>query len=169
VNITYLHNILPFPNHRNWHIWPAYLIFAADIILIGQTNINFNALAILAHRCYGFKKIGGIMKRFIVLFSLFALVGCASTTTFKSEPIGADVYIDNVKICKTPCQYSDTAIMGSSKPVKVVMEGYKPLETTIRKEKAQVGPILGTFLTPLSFIWILGYQDEYNYILDKNM
>ena len=109
------------------------------------------------------------MKRFIVLFSLFALVGCASTTTFKSEPIGADVYIDNVKICKTPCQYSDTAIMGASKPVKVVMEGYKPLETTIRKEKAQVGPILGTFLTPLSFIWILGYQDEYNYILDKNM
>ncbi len=109
------------------------------------------------------------MKSFIVLFSLFTLVGCASTTTFKSEPIGADVYIDNVKICKTPCQYSDTAIMGSSKPVKVVMEGYKPLETTIRKEKAQVGPDKGSLFCPIPILWILGYQDEYNYILEKNM
>lgn len=109
------------------------------------------------------------MKSFIVLFSLVTLVGCASTTTFKSEPIGADVYIDNVKICKTPCQYSDTAIMGSSKPVKVVMEGYKPLETRIRKEKAQVGPIIGSLFCPIPILWILGYQDEYNYILEKNM
>ena len=95
--------------------------------------------------------------------------GCASTTTFKSQPIGADVYIDNVKIGKTHCQYSETAIMGSSKPVKIVMEGYKPLETVIRKEKAQTGPIIGTCLFVLPVFWMLGYQDEYNYILDKNM
>ncbi len=109
------------------------------------------------------------MKRIIVLFSLFASVGCASTTTLKSEPIGADVYVDNVKIGKTPCQYSDTSIMGSSRPVKIVLVGYKPLETTIRKEKAQIGPIIGSLFCPVPILWILGYKDEYNYILDKNM
>jgi hypothetical protein len=131
--------------------------------------INYNTLAILVYRCYGFKKIGGVMKKIIVLLSLFALIGCASTTTFKSQPIGADVYIDNVRIGKTPCQYSDSAIMGTSKPVKIVMEGYKPLETVIRKEKAQVGPIIGSILCPLPIFWMLGYQDEYNYMLEKNM
>jgi hypothetical protein len=108
------------------------------------------------------------MKKFIALLLLFAFVGCASMTTFKSEPLGADVFVDNVKIGKTPCQYSDSAILGTSKPVKIAMEGYKPLETVIRKEKAKVLPIIGTFLFGVPVLWILGYQNEYNYMLEKN-
>lgn len=109
----------------------------------------------------------GDMKKLFTSLIIMVLSGCASTTAFKSEPMGADVYIDNVKIGKTPCEYSDSAIMGSSKPVRISKEGYKPLDSVIRKEKPQIGPIIGTCLVVVPVFWMLGYQDEYYYTLEK--
>jgi len=111
----------------------------------------------------------GYMRKFVsvVLVLSLALGGCASTTTFKSNPIGADVYVDNMRIGKTPCEYSDAAIMGTSKPVKLSLEGFKPVDTVIRKEKAQIWPIIGTFLFVVPVFWMLGYQDEYRFDLEK--
>ncbi len=87
----------------------------------------------------------------------FFLAGCASNINIKSKPEGADVYIDNIKMGKTPLQYADTAIAGTTKNIKIKKEGYVPLETVIRKSEFQLGPCIGGLLVLFPFIWILGY------------
>jgi len=104
----------------------------------------------------------------IYLFcSIFLFMGCASTTNVKSRPEGAEVFVDNVRIGITPIQYSDTAIAGSTKALKIKKEGYRPFETVLRKSEFQVGPCIGGALVLFPFIWVLGYPETYEFELEK--
>jgi hypothetical protein len=105
---------------------------------------------------------------FIYCFScLFLFVGCASTTNIKSRPDGADVFVDNVKVGSTPLNYSDTAIAGSTKALKLKKEGYATFETVIRKSEFQIGPCIGGLFVLFPFVWILGYPEAYEFELEK--
>ena len=109
-----------------------------------------------------------LKKTTIVVFcSIFLFVGCASTTNIKSRPEGAEVYVDNVRIGVTPLQYSDTAIAGSTKALRIKKEGYRPFETVLRKSEFQVGPCIGGALVLVPLIWVLGYPDNYEFELEK--
>ena len=113
-----------------------------------------------------------ISRVLICLFLLIlSLVGCArslaSKTIIKSRPPGAEVYIDNVRKGVTPLPYSDTAIAGSSKPLKLKKEGYRTFDGVIRKSEFKAGPCLGGVLVLFPFIWILGYPDEHEFELEK--
>jgi len=104
----------------------------------------------------------------IYLFtSIFLFVGCASTTNIKSRPDGADVYVDNIKVGVTPLSYSDTAIAGTTKALKLKKDGYAPLETVIRKSEFQTGPCIGGLFVLFPFVWILGYPENYDFELEK--
>ena len=98
---------------------------------------------------------------------LFFLMGCASKTIIKSRPLGAEVYIDNVKKGVTPLHYSDTAIAGSSKSLKLKKEGYRTFESVIRKSEFQVGPCIGGVFVLFPFLWVLGYPEQYEFELEK--
>jgi PBP1b-binding outer membrane lipoprotein LpoB len=107
------------------------------------------------------------MKKVVaILMVFFFLVGCASNINIKSKPDGADVYIDNIKVGKTPVDYSDTAIAGSTKNIKIKKEGYVPLESIIRKSEFQLGPCIGGFFVFFPFIWILGYPKVQEFELE---
>ena len=93
--------------------------------------------------------------------------GCASKTNIKSRPEGAEVYIDNVKKGRTPLAYEDTAAAGSTKQLKLKLEGYENFETLIRKSEFQWGPCIGGGLVLFPFIWVLGYPDTYEFELHK--
>ncbi len=75
------------------------------------------------------KKTSSLIIPFIIFN--FLLTGCASKTLIKSRPDGAEVYIDNVKQGKTPLNYEDTAIAGSTKQLKLRLEGYEDFATVI--------------------------------------
>jgi hypothetical protein len=106
--------------------------------------------------------------RVLALIMVIAFVsGCSSSTVIRSRPDGASVYIDNIQQGTTPLQYSDTAIAGTTKPIRLKKEGYKPLDTVIRKDKFQAGPCIGGVLVLFPFIWVLGYQDVYEFELEK--
>jgi len=94
-------------------------------------------------------------------------MGCVSTTNIKSRPEGAEVFVDNVRIGVTPIQYSDTAIAGTTKALKMKKEGYIPFETVLRKSEFQVGPCIGGLLVLFPFVWILGYPETYDFELEK--
>ena len=108
------------------------------------------------------------MKKVFALFiaSIF-LVSCVSTTNIRTRPDGADVFIDNIRAGKTPMQYSDTAIAGTSKNIKITKEGYATVETVIRKSEFQIGPCIGGLFVLFPFIWILGYPETYDFELEK--
>ena len=97
---------------------------------------------------------------------LSLLLGCASTTKIHTKPEGAKVYIDNISKGTTPLEYSDTAAAGTEKPIRLEMNGYKTLVTVIRKDKFQVGPMIGGILILFPFIWILGYPESYEFELE---
>jgi hypothetical protein len=94
-------------------------------------------------------------------------MGCASSTTIKSRPEGAEAFIDNVRIGVTPIQYSDTAIAGSTKQLRLKKEGYRSFDSVIRKSEFQVGPCIGGVFVLFPFIWILGYPEAYEFELEK--
>ena len=108
------------------------------------------------------------IKVSICLFcSIFLFMGCASTTNIKSRPEGAEVFVDNVRIGVTPIQYSDTAIAGSTKALRLKKEGYRPFETVLRKSEFQVGPCIGGALVLVPLIWVLGYPETYEFELEQ--
>ena len=109
------------------------------------------------------RKVRFIRILIYIFCFIFVFMGCASTTTIKSRPDGATVYMDNIKIGATPMQYSDTALAGTTKSLKLTKDGYKPLETVIRKSEFQWGPLIGGLLVLFPFIWILGYPDIYEF------
>ena len=99
--------------------------------------------------------------------ALMLTVGCTSSTIIRSEPSGANVYIDGSKMGKTPYTYSDTKIVGSTTHLKLKMEGYEEFETIFRRdEEFQVGPCIGgPFLGLIPWLWIMGYRPEHVYEL----
>lgn len=113
------------------------------------------------------RKVRFIRILIYIFCFIFVFMGCASTTTIKSRPDGATVYMDNIKIGATPIRYSDTALAGTTKSLKLTKDGYKPLETVIRKSEFQWGPLIGGLLVLFPFIWILGYPDIYEFDLEK--
>jgi hypothetical protein len=107
--------------------------------------------------------------RFTALLTIIALiVGCSSSTVIRSRPLGATVYIDNIRIGKTPVEYSDTAIAGTVKNIRLTKDGYMPLETVLRKDEFQVGPCIGGVLILFPFVWILGYHNYYEFELEPD-
>lgn len=94
------------------------------------------------------------------------LSSCASYTTIRSRPGKAVVYVNNVRLGVTPASYSDTAISGTVTPICLKKEGYRDLNTIIRKDQFKIGPCIGGWFVIFPFIWILGYQDIYEFELE---
>lgn len=109
-----------------------------------------------------------LRKAISVLLALsFLLASCASHTVIKSCPEGAEVYLDNIKKGVTPLEYSDFAVTGTEKNLRLEKEGYKPLETIITKDKFQILPCIGTIFCLFPIVWIYGYPEEQTFELEK--
>jgi len=101
----------------------------------------------------------------LVLASL-ASGGCSSTTTINSEPSGAKVYVEGELIGTAPVQYSDKAIVGTERDVRLELDGYQPLTTSFsRNGDANVGAIVGGIFLLFPFLWTLNYDDQYTFQL----
>ncbi len=102
----------------------------------------------------------------LLAVSLF-LASCASHTIIKSFPPGADVYLDDKKIGVTPLEYSDFAVAGTEKNIRLEKEGYKPFQAIMMKDKFQALPFIGTIFCLFPIAWIFGYPDEQIYELEE--
>jgi len=90
---------------------------------------------------------------------IFLLSSCVSTTTIKSVPPGADVYIDGYKVGQTPYQYEDEKIVFSRTNLDIILEGYEPVYTyLVRDEEIDMGPVIGGFFFWPVWLWVLKYK-----------
>jgi len=105
--------------------------------------------------------------RLLSLVMLLALFGCSSATMIKSNPPGARVFIDGIERGVTPLEYSDAALMGTSKMLRIELTGYKPIDAIIRKDTAKPDAIAGACLVGVPALWMLGYQKEYFFNLER--
>jgi PEGA domain len=108
------------------------------------------------------------MKKMIALVMVFFfLFGCASTTLVKSNPPGAKIQIGGQVIGETPQFYTDKAVAGTVKTVTLKKEGYKDLDSYIKREKFSVPNLIGGIFLLVPFIWILEYPSQYNFKMEK--
>jgi len=108
------------------------------------------------------------MKKLVVLAMVFFfLCGCASTTLLKSNPSGAKIQVDGQVVGETPQFYTDKAVAGTSKTVTLKKEGYKNLDSYIKREKFSVPNLIGGIFLLVPFVWILEYPSQYNFKMEK--
>ncbi len=102
----------------------------------------------------------------LMLAILFLFSACASTTIINSIPGGARLYIDGEPVGNTPYTYSDTKIVGSATPLRLVMDGYEDFNGVLkRNEEANVGAIIGGIFFLFPFLWIMDYKTSHTYEL----
>jgi len=95
------------------------------------------------------------------------LASCSASTMIQSEPAGATVYVDGMKVGKTPYRLSDSKIVMSETFVKLEKAGYSTLETTITKdETVAIGPAIGGFFVLIPWLWVMKYDPVHNYTLE---
>lgn len=112
------------------------------------------------------KRIVFIRCTALLLSFAIILSGCASTTMFQTTPSGAKLYLDGMPVGNTPYTYSDTKIVGSTTTVKLTMDGYEELNTTIsRNEEVDVGAIIGGLFIWIPFLWVMKYKPIHAYEL----
>ena len=85
-------------------------------------------------------------------------LGCSHTVTVKTEPPGADVFVDDEYIGQSPAQFTETTGSGGkTREVAVELDGYAPVERTVRQtetnQDVMMASILGAlFLTPITLV-----------------
>lgn len=104
------------------------------------------------------------------VFVLLAFAsGCASTTVINSQPSGADVYIDGMKVGKTPYTLTDTKMVFQTSTIKLSKPGYEDVHANLpRFQELDVGTAIGGIfcLWPL-WLWVGKYRPEQNYELER--
>lgn len=104
---------------------------------------------------------------FLSLIILFA--SCASSTLIQTNVDGADLYLDDESVGKTPYTMRDTKIVGSTTLLRIQKEGYTTINTSISKdEKADVGAIIGGCFLLFPFLWTMKYKPVHSYELHPN-
>ena len=102
------------------------------------------------------------------LLATILITSCSSTTLIQSSPPGAEVYIDSQKKGKTPYNYSDTKIVGSSTSIILKKDGYQDLNVILtRDERADVGAIIGGCFLLVPFLWTMKYDPFHSYELQQ--
>jgi hypothetical protein len=108
------------------------------------------------------------MKKITALTMVFFfLIGCASTTLIKSNPLGAKLQVDGKIIGETPHFYTDKAVAGTVKTVTLKKEGYKDFNGYIEREKLSVPALIGGIFLLVPFVWILEYPSRYSFNMEK--
>ena len=102
-----------------------------------------------------------------VLFLTATLIAsCASSTMIQSIPSGAKLYLNEQPVGNTPYKMRDTKITGTCTDVRLEMDGYEPLYTSICKdEEAHAGAIVGGIFFLIPFLWTMKYQASHTYEL----
>jgi hypothetical protein len=108
------------------------------------------------------------MKKLIaVAMVFFFLFGCASTTLIKSNPPGAKLQVDGQSVGETPHFYTDKTVAGTTKAVILKREGYKEVNSYIKREKLSVPILIGGIFLIVPLVWVLEYPSQYNFEMEK--
>lgn len=98
----------------------------------------------------------------------FLSMGCASRTIIKTQPEGARVFIDDIERGTTPYAHRDKRLLDSTRRVRLQKDGYKTVETYIKKDEFRPGNCIGGLCFMPLLLWVKGYPPEYSFELEKS-
>jgi hypothetical protein len=91
---------------------------------------------------------------------LLCLSACASTTIIRTEPPGAEVYVDGRPVVHSPAVIARTAGFPSRLRVQLRREGYRDEELFIDSEMSPAAAVAGV-LYGVSWLFAWGYDENY--------
>lgn len=105
----------------------------------------------------------------LLIAAIFLLGGCAQTVRLNTEPEGADIYINNIFVGKSPTQYRTQTGTPDTAYVRIEKPGYVEVRNaTIDKQyKANISLL---WLLPGIFPYFIAaaqYDDDYLFHLKK--
>lgn len=86
---------------------------------------------------------------------LISLVGCSTMVTIQSDPSGADVFINNRKMGKTPYVAKLDDFIATNHQITLKKDGFEDFNGVLAKE-AKVGAIIGGIFFLIPFLWCYG-------------
>ena len=99
--------------------------------------------------------------RVLALALAACLTGCTSTTRILTTPVGATLYVEDRRVCTTPCVYKDKRTSFSQVRLRLEKRGYEPLHTVIARDSR-----LDVFALIFGMVfWAVGYEEQYSYVL----
>lgn len=93
----------------------------------------------------------GLISTLLVI----SFIGCTTMVTIQSDPSGADVFINNRKMGKTPYIANLDDFIASNHQITLKKEGYDDFNGVLAKE-AKVGAIIGGIFFLIPFLWCYG-------------
>jgi hypothetical protein len=106
----------------------------------------------------------------LVLAAILVLGGCAQTVRINTEPEGADIYVNNNFIGKSPAQFRATTGTPETAYVRLVKPGYVEVKNATM-DKAYRANISLLWLIPgilPYFIAAAQYEEDYLFHMKKN-
>lgn len=97
--------------------------------------------------------------------SVAPLVGCASSTTISSEPMGAAVKIDGQPVGNTPVSYTNESVyVWTEHQVTLEKKGYHPYNGQVEATFSVMHLLIGIFCC-LPFVIVGEFKPTYHFVL----
>jgi hypothetical protein len=106
-------------------------------------------------------------KPIALAMAFFLLFGCASSTVIKSNPPGAKLYLEGRLLGETPYTYSDMAVSTTKREVTLKKEGYKDINSWIKREQLSLGVLIAGIFLMVPLIWVLEYPQQYSFDMER--
>lgn len=96
-------------------------------------------------------------------------MGCVSSTTIRTSPEGAKLYVDGEYLGKTPYPYSDKKFVVSVTTLELKKEGHKTEHFTITRDcKINVPALVSGIFVLVPFLWVMDYKPSYTYEMEPD-
>ena len=96
-----------------------------------------------------------VFRNIMMIALIVAVVGCSTMVRIETEPSGADVYVNDVKIGKSPVEQEYSNFVGNQYYVRIERKGYRTIRTKLDKEFKVGAFVGGLFIWPI-WLWVWG-------------
>ena len=96
-----------------------------------------------------------LLKNIVLIAAIVAVAGCSTFVRIETEPSGADIYVNDVKIGKSPVEQEYSNFVGNEYYVRIEKKGYRTTRTKLDKEFKVGAFVGGLFIWPI-WLWVWG-------------
>ena len=107
-----------------------------------------------------------IFKTIVMIAVIVAVVGCSTLVRIETEPANADVYVNDVKIGKSPVEQEYSNFVGNEYYVRIEKDGYRTIRAKLDKEFKVGAFVGGLFIWPI-WLWVWGPSEMHYYELER--
>jgi hypothetical protein len=107
-------------------------------------------------------------RKIAAAVTMLSFTACPSTTVIRSIPSGAKLYLNGQVAGKTPYLMTDSKFVGTRTTLRLEKPGYETFNGSIsRTEELDMGACVGGVFFLIPFLWIMKYQPEHIYELER--